>query len=307
MNDTKDSIWPHRFYLRSALPIRVPTVRFISSPDAPVASALTAHRQQLWQMYLDARDTLWLPTDLELEADTRDWLTSMSESEKWIVTRALGFFATVDGLIADNIITRFSQEVAYIEAKYFYGLQVVVEHIHSETYAKLINALIPDEEEQSVLLTWSTTVPSIAFKNIWVLKWIVDDSRTFAERLAAFICVEGIFFSSCFALLSWIKSNGKMPGLSAVNDLISKDENRHLDFACALFRRIRSPPSSSAILETVRDAVDVETDFAMDMLSVPGHNISLQDIHQYIRFVANRLLVKMGYGVAYVADNPVTN
>ncbi|KAF6744365.1 ribonucleotide reductase subunit 2, partial [Ephemerocybe angulata] len=216
----------------------------------------------LWRMYLAARGALWMPTDLDLEKDKHDWAMSMSDSEKWIVARVLGYFATADGLVADNIVARFVREVDCTEAKYFYGLQVVVENIHAETCAMFIDALVP-AGNQKTLLSWSTKVPSIAFKNLWAAKWIVDNSRTFAERLVAFVCVEGIFCCSCFAMIGWIKSNGKMPGLSLANDLIRRDEDTHIDFACALFRHIRSHPASSSIVETVQEAVDVETEFAI--------------------------------------------
>ncbi|KAF5320356.1 hypothetical protein D9611_011329 [Ephemerocybe angulata] len=227
--------------LRSALPIRVPV---------------------LWRMYLKARDALWIPTDINLDKDKHEWVTSMSKCEQWIVTRALGFFATADGLLADNLTARFTQEVENTEAKYFYGLQVVVENIHAETFALIIDALLPDKEKKD-LLSWSTMVPSIAFKNIWAVKWIFDYSSSFSERLVALVCVEGIFFASCFAMLAWIKSNGKMPGLSLARDLISRDENAHIDFACALFRRILPLPAASIVFDIVREAVDVETEFAL--------------------------------------------
>ncbi|KAF6756128.1 ribonucleotide reductase small subunit [Ephemerocybe angulata] len=287
--------------LRSAFPIRIPT---------------------LWNMFLAARETYWLPTRLDLEEDKRQWATSMAKGEKWIVTRALAFFATSNGIVADNIICRFCQEVAYSEAKYFYGFQVVKENVHAETYAKLIDAVVPDLEEQAVLLRWSTIVPSIAFKNIWAVKWMLEARRSFADRLVAFICVQVIFSASSFAAMGWLKSRNKMPGLSLAIDMISKDGRSHLDFACALFRRVKTMPTESVIREIIREATDIEAEYAtgasnclvsvpatnltVDLLSGSEHGLDLQEMVLFIRFVADHLLLKLGYKAAFNAYNPVS-
>ncbi|KAF5331854.1 hypothetical protein D9611_008876 [Ephemerocybe angulata] len=228
----------------------------------------------------------------------------MSKGEKWMVTRALAYSATSDGLIADNIITRFCQDVAYMEAKFFYGFQVVMENVHAETHAMLIDALVPSEKDQQTLLNWSTLAPSIAFKNIWAIKWIVDPRRELAERLVAFICIQGIFSASSYAAMSWLKSRDKMPGLSLVNDLISTDDRIHIDFACALFRLIECRPSERVVQDIVRDAADVESEFAIDLLSGQDHGMALPDMLQYVRFVSDHLLKKLGYSSIYNVENP---
>ncbi|KAF5330025.1 hypothetical protein D9611_010393 [Ephemerocybe angulata] len=269
---------------RTALPIRLPV---------------------LWKMYLTARDAFWTPSDINLTVDKEHWAKRLGGGERQLVSRALGFFATADGLVTRNIASRLYQEVAYLEARFFYGFQIVMENIHAEMYAKLIDTLIPEQVDQEVLFRWSTEVPSIAFKHIWATKWTVDTSRSFAERLIAYVCVESVFFSASFAVLSWFKLQGKLPGMTRSIDFIVKDESLHVAFACALLRRLSTRPMAGTVRGIVKAAVKIETDFAIgDLLTRADSEISLDDMQSYIRYNADQLLVNMGYDVAYGDSNP---
>ncbi|KAF5335141.1 hypothetical protein D9611_010825 [Ephemerocybe angulata] len=274
-----------------------PAVDPLLVPGSGLRSALPIRLPELWKMYIDARDAFWMPKDIDLTTDKEHWATTMGPGEKRMVSRILAFFATVDGIIADNIAGRLCQEVAYTEVKFFYGFQVVMENIHAEMYAKLIDALIPEEDDQQSLLRWSMEVPSIAFKNIWAVKWIIDNTRSFAERLVAFVCVEGVFFSASFASLAWLKEQGKMPGLTLSNDLVMRDERHHINFACSLLGRLSSRPVAGTVREIVREAVDIESDFVLDLLSRQSTGLIPDEMLQYVQFKADRLLVKMGGAV----------
>ncbi|KAF6747824.1 ribonucleotide reductase subunit M2 [Ephemerocybe angulata] len=281
-----DPLLVHGSGLRSALPIRLP---------------------ELWQMYLDARDAFWLPKDIDLSMDREQWADSLGDGEKRAVSRILAFFATADGLVADNIAGRLSQEVAYTEVKFFYGFQIVMENIHAEMYARLIDAYLPDEEDQKSLLRWSMEIPSLAFKNIWAVKWIVDNSRSFAERLVAYMCVESVFFSASFASISWLKAQGSLPGLTRSNDLVMRDERLHIDFACALLRRLSSRPLAGVVRSIVREAVDIESEFVLaDLLADQALGLDQDGMLQYVRYNADRLQEKMGYDKTYGVPNPVS-
>ncbi|KAF5325923.1 hypothetical protein D9611_000999 [Ephemerocybe angulata] len=259
----------------------------------------------LWQMYTDARDAFWRPAEIDLSVDIRQWSTHLTEGERFVLTRVLAFFATADGLVAENLVERFSQDVAIFEAKYFYGFQIMMENIHAETYARLIDALIQDEKEKQSVLKWSVDLPSISAKNQWAAKWITDARRSFAERLVAFACVEGIFFSSSFAVIFWFKEKGVMPGLCQSNDLISRDEGMHTDFACSLLRELRDRPSEYTVQSIVAEAVKIESDFVTDSLSTHLLGLPVRDMHGYIRYAADRLLENMGYLPMFRVQNPL--
>ncbi|KAF5337963.1 hypothetical protein D9611_014827 [Ephemerocybe angulata] len=259
---------------------------------------------KLWQLYTSAREVFWNPANIVLDTDVQHWNTIVTLSEKRAVSRILSFLATADGFVVDTIVGRLFQEVAIMEAKYFYGFQLAMENIHAEAYAKLIARLIPDYNDQQSLVHWSTGLPSIAFKNIWAIKWILEDNRTFAERLVAFVCVEGIFFSPSFAVISKISGSDKMPGLSEINRKVSIDEQFHISFSCAMLRTLEERLPEDTVKDIVREAVDIEIEYVRDLMNVPSPLISIVDLQEYVHFCADQVLSDMGYGVMYGASLP---
>lgn len=249
-----------------------------------------------------------------------DW-NSLNGGERHFLSHVLAFFAASDGIVNENLVERFSSEVQLAEARCFYGFQIMMENVHSETYSLLIDSYIKDSEEKNRLFNAISTVPCIKRKATWACKWIEDKGSTFGERLVAFAAVEGIFFSGSFASIFWMKKRGLMPGLTFSNELISRDEGMHTDFACLLFTYLKRRPHPDVILRIISEAVEIEQEFLTGMLlhlhvvfadfvipsdALPvgliGMNASL--MRQYIKFVADRLLVSLGNGKHYHATNP---
>jgi len=231
-----------------------------------------------------------------------DW-ERLTKDERHFISHVLAFFAASDGIVNENLVERFSQEVQVPEARCFYGFQIAIENIHSETYSLLIDTYIKDPAERAHLFNAIETVPCVRKKADWALRWIGDDAP-FGNRLVAFAAVEGIFFSGSFAAIFWLKKRGLMPGLTFSNELISRDEGLHCDFACLLFALLQNKPSKATVEAIIREAVVIEQEFLVDALPVRLIGMNGELMKQYIEFVADRLLVALGFEKIYKVENP---
>lgn len=257
---------------------------------------------QVWEMYKKAQASFWTAEEVDLSCDVQQWDT-LSDSEKHFITHVLAFFAASDGIVLENLASRFLNDVQIAEARAFYGFQIAMENIHSEMYSLLLETYIKDSKEKDRLFKAIENIPCVSKKAKWALNWI-QSSRTFAERLVAFACVEGIFFSGSFCAIFWLKKRGLMPGLTFSNELISRDEGLHCDFACLLYSLLRNKLQDQKVLEILLEAVEIETEFVCDALpcALIGMNATLMS--QYIKFVADHLLASLGYQKHYNVKNP---
>ncbi|KAJ3567787.1 hypothetical protein NP233_g6137 [Leucocoprinus birnbaumii] len=259
---------------------------------------------EIWRFYKKAQASFWTAEEINLSNDLMDWSTRLNSEERRFISQILAFFAASDGIVNENLVERFSNEVQVAEARCFYGFQIMMENVHSETYSLLIDTYVKEPEERTRLFDAIETVPTIKRKAAWALRWISDHSLTFAERLIAFAAVEGIFFSGSFAAIFWLKKRGLMPGLTYSNELISRDEGMHTDFACLLLTHLRRRPHPKRILEIITEAVEIEKDFFGDALPVSLIGMNSRLMCQYIEFVADRLLVALGNEKHYHVTNP---
>ncbi|RYP73188.1 hypothetical protein DL771_003824 [Monosporascus sp. 5C6A] len=259
---------------------------------------------EIWQMYKKAEASFWTAEEIDLSKDLHDWNNRLNEDEKYFISHILAFFAASDGIVNENLVERFSGEVQVPEARCFYGFQIMMENIHSETYSLLIDTYVKEPAQRTYLFNAIDTIPCIRKKADWALRWINDKKSTFAQRLIAFAAVEGIFFSGAFASIFWLKKRGLMPGLTFSNELISRDEGLHTDFACLLFSHLKNRPSKQLIQDIITDAVAIEQEFLTEALpcALLGMNATL--MKQYIEFVADRLLVALGNDKVYRSANP---
>ncbi|ERN09925.1 ribonucleoside-diphosphate reductase small chain [Amborella trichopoda] len=257
---------------------------------------------QIWEMYKKAEASFWTAEEVDLSQDLQHW-DSLTSGEKHFITHVLAFFAASDGIVLENLAGRFMKEVQVAEARAFYGFQIAIENIHSEMYSLLLESYIKDSSEKSRLFRAVETVPCVAKKADWALKWI-NSSESFAERLIAFACVEGIFFSGSFCSIFWLKKRGLMPGLTFSNELISRDEGLHCDFACLLYDLLNHKLPQQSVQNIVRESVEIEREFVCDALpcALVGMNGNLMS--QYIEFVADRLLNALGCDKIYGVQNP---
>jgi ribonucleoside-diphosphate reductase subunit M2 len=257
---------------------------------------------QVWVMYKKAEASFWTAEEVDLSADLRDW-NKLTEGERHFIKFVLAFFAASDGIVLENLGVRFMKEIQIPEARAFYGFQIAIENIHSEMYSLLLDTYIKDPKEKDYLFRAIETVPSVRKKAIWALKWI-ESSEVFSERLLAFACIEGIFFSGSFCALYWLKKRGLMPGLTFSNELISRDEGLHTDFACLLYREllIKKLPTER-VIEIVTEAVKIELEFVCESLPVDLIGMNKRLMSNYILFVADRLLNALGYDKYYKVEN----
>jgi len=258
----------------------------------------------IWQMYKKAQASFWTAEEVDLEWDLRDWNDKLKDDERHFISHVLAFFAASDGIVNENLVERFMQEVQIPEARCFYGFQIAIENIHSEMYSQLIATYIKDTNERNKLFNAIENFPAIKKKADWALKWINSNNATYAERVVAFASVEGIFFSGSFASIFWLKKRGLMPGLTFSNELISRDEGLHTDFACLMFKHLVNKPSRERILEIVTNAVDIECEFLTEALPVRLIGMNCDMMVEYIKFVADRLLLELGCEKFYLATNP---
>nr|XP_026694515.1 ribonucleoside-diphosphate reductase subunit M2 isoform X2 [Ciona intestinalis] len=257
----------------------------------------------IWQMYKKAEASFWTVEEVDLSKDMVHW-EALKPNERKFISHVLAFFAASDGIVNENLVERFAQEVQITEARFFYGFQIAIENIHSEMYSLLINTYIRDTHEREFLFNAIETLPCVRKKAEWALKWISDSESTYAERIIAFASVEGIFFSGSFAAIFWLKKRGLMPGLTFSNELISRDEGLHCDFACLMFKHLLHKPSEARVVEIVKDAVTIEQEFLTDALPVALIGMNNKLMKQYIEFVADRLLVELGCSKVFKVENP---
>jgi ribonucleoside-diphosphate reductase beta chain len=259
--------------------------------------------QELWEEYKKQQACIWTAEEIDLSADLDDWRNVLNDDEKHFVKHVLAFFAASDGIVNENLAENFVREVQYTEAKFFYGFQIMMENIHSETYSLLIDTYISDAAEKHKLFHAVETIPAVKRKADWALKWI--NSPHFQERLVAFAAVEGIFFSGSFCSIFWLKKRGLMPGLSFSNELISRDEGMHCDFAVLLHNKyLANKVSEERIKEIIMSALEIEKEFILESLPVRLIGMNSDLMSQYLEFVADRLLVSLGCSKVYNSENP---
>src|SRR6186713_1673421 len=257
---------------------------------------------KVWEKYKQAEASFWTAEEIDLSQDLRDW-ENLNDGERHFITHVLAFFAASDGIVNENLAEHFISEVQYTEAKFFYGFQITIENIHSETYSLLIDTYVKDPKEKDKLFHAVDHMPCVKRKADWALRWISQGN--FQERLIAFAAVEGIFFSGSFCSIFWLKKRGLMPGLSFSNELISRDEGLHCDFACHLYTEhvVNKLPVES-VLEIIKDAVEIEKEFVTDALPVNLIGMNAQQMCEYIEFVADRLTNELVGKKIYNATNP---
>lgn len=257
----------------------------------------------IWAFYKKAEASFWTAEEIDLSPDLVDWENKLNDDERYFVKHVLAFFAASDGIVNENLAENFVAEVQYTEAKFFYGFQIAMENIHSETYSLLIDTYIKNNEEKNELFNAIDTMDCVKKKADWALRWI--DEGNFAERLIAFAAVEGIFFSGSFCSIFWLKKRGLMPGLSFSNELISRDEGLHCDFACLLYNNhLNNKLSEEKVRSIILDAVEIEKEFILEALPVRLIGMNSELMSQYIEFVADRLLMELGCKKEYNATNP---
>jgi len=259
--------------------------------------------QEIWEMYKNQEACIWTAEEIDLSADIDDWRNKLNDSERHFIKHVLAFFAASDGIVNENLAENFVREVQYSEAKFFYGFQIMMENIHSETYSLLIDTYISDPAEKKMLFNAIETIPAVKKKAEWALKWV--ESEHFQERLVAFAAVEGIFFSGSFCSIFWLKKRGLMPGLSFSNELISRDEGMHCDFAVLLHNNyLANKVSEERIREIILSALEIEKEFITESLPVKLIGMNQDLMKQYLEFVADRLLVDLGCSKVFNAENP---
>jgi ribonucleoside-diphosphate reductase subunit M2 len=275
------------------------------TPDVSRFVMFPIRYDDIWQMYNKQIDCFWRAEEIDLSKDYSHWV-GLSKDEQHFISMILAFFAASDGIVLENLAERFMKDVQVSEARAFYGFQIAMENIHSTTYSLLIESYIKDKEEKNKLFNAITNYPCIKKKADWAQKWIHDNRSSFATRLVAFACVEGIFFSGAFCSIFWLKKRGLMPGLTFSNELISRDEALHCEFAILLYSKLikKIPGGKAKIMEIIREAVDIETEFICEAL--PCRLIGMNSVlmTQYIQFVADRLSVQLGYDKIYNVLNP---
>lgn len=259
---------------------------------------------EIWQMYKKAEASFWTAEEIDLSKDITDWKNKLNDNERFFISRVLAFFAASDGIVNENLVENFSAEVQVPEAKCFYGFQIMMENIHSETYSLLIDTYIQDPKEADFLFNAIENIPCIKKKAEWALRWISDDEALFGERLVAFAAVEGIFFSGSFASIFWLKKRGLMPGLTFSNELICRDEGLHTDFACLLFSHLNNRPKAEIVEKIITEAVTIEKEYFTDALPASLLGMNAELMCQYVEFVADRLLVALGNKKVYNVTNP---
>lgn len=259
--------------------------------------------QDIWDMYQKQVDCFWRPEEIDLSKDLAHW-DALNKDERYFISMILAFFAASDGIVLENLAERFMADVQVSEARAFYGFQIAMENIHSHTYSNLIETYIKDKEEKHRLFNAINHFPCIKKKSDWAQKWIHDNRSSFATRLVAFACVEGIFFSGAFCSIFWLKKRGLMPGLTFSNELISRDEALHCEFAVLLYSKLVKKMDKNRIHEIIKEAVDIETEFICEALPCKLIGMNSQLMTQYIQFVADRLCVQLGYKKIYNVLNP---
>merc|ERR1712227_683689 len=257
----------------------------------------------IWKMYKKAVASFWTAEEVDLGQDLKDW-ENLKDDERYFISHVLAFFAASDGIVNENLVERFMKEVQVPEARCFYGFQIAMENIHSEMYSLLIDTFIKEADERERLFNAIETVPAVKKKADWALRWIGNEDVSYAERVVAFASVEGIFFSGSFAAIFWLKKRGLMPGLTFSNELISRDEGLHTDFACLMYSHLVNKLPEARVLQIVCEAVDIEIEFLTEALPCRLIGMNGDLMAQYIKYVADRLLVELKCNKVYNVENP---
>ena len=257
----------------------------------------------VWSMYKKQLGCLWTAEELDLSSDKKDW-DALTKNEQFFLKHILAFFAASDGIVMENITSCFIEDVSWTEAKIAYGFQAMMEGIHAEVYSLLIDSYISDDEEKTRLLEGIETIPCVAKKAEWAMTWNSPEDASFAQRLIAFACVEGIFFSGSFCAIYWIKQRGILQGLTTSNEFIARDEGLHTDFACLLYSHIKHKLPQSVVHSIVREAVDIETEFICEAIPCSFLGMNTEMMTRYIQFVADRICMQLGYKKIYNVANP---
>ena len=259
--------------------------------------------EDIWKMYKKQVDCFWRAEEIDFSKDLTSWNT-LTNDEKYFIKMIIAFFAASDGIVIENLGIRFMGEVQMAEARAFYGFQIAMENIHSEVYSLLIDTLVKDNEEKNTLFRAIETFPCIKKKADWALKWINDKRSSFATRLIAFACVEGIFFSGAFCSIYWLKKRGKMPGLTFSNELISRDEALHTEFAVLLYRKLNKQLPKKKVIEIITESVEIEKEFICEALPCRLISMNSKLMKQYIEYCADRLCIQLGYDKIYNVTCP---
>lgn len=258
---------------------------------------------KVWEMYKQAVASFWTADELNLQQDIPD-LEKLSKDEKHFINHILAFFAASDGIVSENLSLRFYNDIPHPEVRAFYGFQVAIEQIHSETYSLLIDLYVKDAREKNMLFNAVTNFPAIRQKADWAIKWMLDEDASFAQRLFAFAIVEGVFFSASFCAIFWLRERGLLPGLSFANQLISRDEGLHTEFACVLYNELNNRLSENVIHSMIEEAVNIEMEFITESIPCAMIGMNADLMRQYIKYVADRLIKSIGYKPIYKTTNP---
>jgi len=280
-----------------------PFVEPLLQPDESRYVMFPIRDHNIWEMYKKQIDCFWTVNEVKLSDDLTHW-ASLTDDERFFISMVLAFFSSSDGIVLENLAARFMRDVQLAEARAFYGFQIAMENIHSEMYSTLIETYIQNNDEKTKLFHALENYPCIAKKANWAKKWIDDNRSSFASRLVAFAVVEGIFFSSAFASIFWLKKRGLLPGLTFSNELISRDEALHTEFAILLYSRLHKKLAKKRIYEIIKEAVDIEKEFIVSAIPCRMIGMNSQLMTQYIEFVADRLVVQLGYEKIYGTANP---
>jgi ribonucleoside-diphosphate reductase subunit M2 len=259
--------------------------------------------QSIWEMYKKAVDSFWRAEEVDLSKDIIHW-NALQDDERYFIKMIIAFFAASDGIVLENLAMRFMSDVQLSEARAFYGFQIAMENIHSEMYSLLIETYISEQEEKHTLFNSLSNYPCIKKKADWAIKWIHDKRSSFSTRLIAFACIEGIFFSGAFCSIFWLKKRGLMPGLTFSNELISRDEALHTEFAILLYSKLNKKTRRDKVYEIIREAVEIEKEFICEALPCRLIGMNSLLMSQYIEFVADRLSLQLGYDKIYNSTNP---
>ena len=281
----------------------LPSTDSILIPDENRFVMFPIQHDDIWQMYKRQVDCFWRAEEVDLSRDINDW-NKLNSDEQQFIKMVLAFFAASDGLVLENLANRFMGDVQLSEARAFYGFQIAMENIHSEMYSLLIDTYIQDSSEKNKLFEATQNYPCIAKKANWAKKWIGDESSSFAARLVAFAAIEGIFFSASFASIYWIKKRGLMPGLTLSNEFISRDEALHTEFAILLYSKLQTKLTKTRIYEIIQEAVAIEKEFITEAIPCRMIGMNSKLMIQYIEYVADRLVLQLGYDKIYHSQNP---
>lgn len=274
---------------------------FVENPNRFVLFPI--QYSKVWDMYKKAIASIWTVEEVDLSKDTNDW-EKLSDNERHFIENILAFFAGSDGIVIENLAQRFCNDIQIPEVKCFYGFQIAIENIHSEMYSLLIDTLVKDSDRKTTLLNAIETIPSVEKKAKWALKWVSDKTSNYATRLVAFAAVEGIFFSGAFCALFWLKKRGILPGVTCSNELISRDEALHTEFAVLIYNMLQDKLDKQKLQDIITEAVEIEKEFIID--SIPCKLIGMNSdlMSEYIEFVADRLLIQLGNDKYYNSKNP---